>query len=84
LVEYREQTGANGAIAGSSTTVPDPARLNQAPAYFTLAEDYGLQDMFFATPNNRKQTVQEEFHSYTSGALSPPGTNILKFWEVRD
>ena len=69
---------------GSSPIEPDPDQLNQAPAYFTLAEDYGLQDMYFATPSNRKQTVEEEFRSYTSGALSPPGTNMLKFWEVCD
>ena len=58
--------------------------LDQALAFFTLAKDYGLQDMYFATPSNRKQTVQEEFHSYVSGALSPQGTNILKYWKVRD
>jgi hypothetical protein len=58
--------------------------LDQALAYYTLAKDYGLQDMYFATPSNREQTVQEEFHSYASGALSPQGTNILKYWEVRD
>jgi len=84
LVEYREQNRANRPIVGSAPVGPEPDRLNQALAYFTLAEDYGLQDMYFATPSDREQTVDEEFRSYTLGALSPPGTNILKFWEVRD
>jgi len=69
---------------GSAPVGPEPERLNQALAYFTLAEDYGLTDMYFETPSNGEQTVDEEFRSYASGALSPPGTNMLKFWEVRD
>ena len=50
-----------------------------------LAANYGLpQDMYFTTSNSFEQPVEEEYHSYVSGALSPQGTNILKFWEVRD
>jgi len=79
LTEYREQTRADVAVPSSPTEV-----LDQAPGFFTLAKDYGLQDMYFTTPSNCEQTVQEEFHSYASGALSPQGTNILKYWEVRD
>jgi hypothetical protein len=71
-------------ITSSSPTAPDLVASNQVLAYFTLAEDYGLsQDMYFATPNNSDQTVEEEFSSYASGSLSLQGTNMLQFWEVR-
>ena len=69
---------------GSAPVGPEPDQLIQAPAYFTLVEDYGLQDMYPATPSDHEQTVNEEFRSYALGELSPPGTNILKFWEVHD
>ena len=84
LVEYQEWARAERNIVGSSPTAPNPVQSNQVPAYFTLAEDYGLpQDMYFATSNNSDQTVEEEFSSYVSGSLSLQGTNMLKFWEVR-
>jgi hypothetical protein len=82
LVGYREQAEAARAI---SLPNPEPVRSNQVPAYATLAADYGLSlDMYFVTSNNVEQTVEEEFHSYVSGSLSPPETPLLKFWEVRD
>ena len=88
MVEYRERAEAERtqrSTEGSAPVHSDPVRPDQVPAYATLAADYGLpQDMYFATSNSFEQTVEEEYRSYVSGALSPQGTNILKFWEVRD
>jgi hypothetical protein len=40
-------------------------------------------NMYFAIPDSLKeQTVKEEYCSYVMASTSPPGTNILKFWEV--
>jgi len=86
LVEYWEQAKAERtrrSTEGSAPVHSDPVRPDQVPAYAMLAADYGLpQDMYFATSNSFEQTVKEEYRSYVSGALSPQGTNILKFWEV--
>jgi len=55
----------------------------RAPAYRSLAEEYGLTDMQFATPEDVEgQTLEQEYQSYVTAPLSKPGTDMLKFWEV--
>jgi len=83
-VEYREWSKAKR--GNVSSTAPEPVRSNQIPAYTSLAQQYGLpDDMYFATPDSlEEQTVEEEYRSYVTASISPPGTNILKFWEVCD
>lgn len=51
----------------------------------TLARQYGLDDMDLGGPTaqSSNQSVDDEFNSYANGILSPLGTDILKFWEVR-
>ena len=49
----------------------------------SLAEVYGLKDMQIgASDDVEGQTVEQEFQAYVTAALSKPGTDILKFWEV--
>jgi len=50
-----------------------------APTYGSLAEEHGLTDMQFATPEDVEGQMLEQ--SYVT-ALSKPGTDMLKFWEV--
>jgi hypothetical protein len=84
MAEYRERAKVRKGIALSS--VPDPVRTRQLPTFYSLAEEYGLpDDMHFATPANvDEQTIEQEFQSYVTAQPSPLGTNILKFWEVRN
>jgi hypothetical protein len=83
-VEYHERSKAKR--GNVSSTTPEPIRSNQIPAYTSLAQQCGLlDDMYFATPDSlEEQTVEEEYRSYVTASISPPGTNILKFWEVCD
>jgi hypothetical protein len=49
----------------------------------SLAEVYGLKDMQIgASDDVEGQTVEQEFQAYVTAALSKPGADILKFWEV--
>jgi hypothetical protein len=48
-----------------------------------LAMQYGLSDMQFGSSEDLEgQTVDQEYQSYVTAALSKPGTDMLKFWEV--
>jgi hypothetical protein len=49
----------------------------------SLAAQYGLSDMDFQSSEDAQgQTVEQEYQSYVTAALSKPGTDMLKFWEV--
>jgi len=49
----------------------------------SLAAQYGLSDMHFQSSEDvQGQTVEQEYQSYVTAALSKPGTDMLKFWEV--
>jgi hypothetical protein len=72
----RTHTGVTGNLAPSAV----PYR---PPAFTTLAQQYGLDDMSFEAPNIEEASVVEEFYSYVNAPLSPPLTNTVKYWEVR-
>ena len=51
--------------------------------YMSLAEAYGLKDMQIGVLGDIEgQMVEQEFQAYITAALSKPGTDSLKFWEV--
>jgi hypothetical protein len=83
MKKYRERK-ANMARTGSEMTGaaaavnPPPA----APAYTSLAQQYGLDDMSFEAPNVEDRSVAEEYHSYVNAPVSPLSTNVVKHWEV--
>ena len=80
MLEYRERIKERaGPIASSTTTNPIP----QVPAYMSLAEQYGLDDMELgASEDVETQTVEQEYQAYITALISVPGTDMLKFWEV--
>jgi len=78
MAEYRKRAKDTGTV---SSTLPN-LTATLAPAYTSLAEEYGLTDMQFATLEDVEgQTLEQEYQSYVTG-LSKPGTDMLKFWEV--
>jgi hypothetical protein len=89
MVEYHEcaRVASSGPGSDSGHSVPLPAVGNSAqpPAYTTIAEQYGLQDMHFesASGSGEDQSVKQEFQAYVTAPLSPLLTNILKHWKVR-
>jgi hypothetical protein len=53
------------------------------PAFASLAQQYGLpEDMHLDSDSIEQQTVEQEFQSYVTSQISPPATDIIKFWEV--
>ena len=84
MLKYREQVkerAGDTAILPATTSTTRPTAI---PAYASLAEQYGLEDMQFGpAEDDRGQTVEQEYQAYVTAALSKPGTDMLKFWEVR-
>jgi len=88
MVLYRENIpGAANSTAGqrrtSTAAAASSSRTNTAPAFMSLAEKYGMADMQIGeTSDVEQQTVEQEFQSYITAALSSSATNLVKFWEV--
>ena len=63
---------------------PRPAESsNRLPAFVSLAQQYGLQDMHVVSSRStERQTVEQEFQSYTNSQVSSEVAGIIKFWEV--
>jgi|SRR5882762_5027880 len=69
--------------SGATPTVTNPVCSAVAPSYMSLAEAYGLTNMQIGTSDDVEgQTVEQEYQAYITTALSKPGTDMLKFWEV--
>jgi hypothetical protein len=70
-------------IDGSAANTPAPEC--QARGWEDLANEYGITDMMDLVDDEvqPESTVEEEYMAYTTAPLSPKGTNIIKFWEVR-
>ena len=80
MAEYHERARDAGV---ASSTVTDPMNSTAIPAHTSLAEQYGLTDMQFGTLEDIDgQTLEQEYQSYITAALSKQGTDMLKFWEV--
>jgi len=87
MIEYRERakerSEATPAVAPAGTNATNTVRSTSTPGYMSLAEVYGLENMQIgASDDVEGQTVEQEFQAYVTAALSKPGTDILKFWEV--
>jgi hypothetical protein len=86
MAQYR-QSAPSQSSAGSARTTPiasaAPRVPSATPAYMSLAEKYGMTDMLIADPSNvEERTIEQEYQAYITAPLSPPTTDILKFWEV--
>ena len=98
MVEYpewarkcHEKEAVTEAVIAADSTLPgvtDSTHVIQqlrAPAYTTLVETYGLDDMYFSTPDSiEEQLPEQEYQAYVTALLSPAGTDTLRFWEVCD
>ena len=83
MAEYHARARASGRVSGSCAAVSLLVR-DEHPAYTNLADQYGVTDMQFATPESvEEQTIEQEFQSFVTVPLSLRRTNMLKFWEVR-
>ena len=81
MAEYRERAKARA----PASTVVTPIELFAAPAYTHLARKYGLADMWLGTSQDSEaQTLEQEYQSYITVPLSVEGTDMLRFWEVRN
>lgn len=83
MAEYRERLGIK---IPATTAAPKTEAIYQASkfAYEDLAGYYGLSADMEIGQNHQTQTEEEEFNSYSTAALSPLGTDMVKWWEVRD
>ena len=82
MTKYREwakeRLGATPIVANVMNPV-----CSTTLAYMSLAEAYGLKDMQIGVSGDIEvQTVEQEFQAYVTAAISKPGTDSLKFWEV--
>jgi hypothetical protein len=58
---------------------------SRRPAVSRVAERFGMSSMFAVnTPDRHAQTTEQELQAYITGQLSPEGTDMIKFWEVRE
>ena len=83
MIEYRERAKERSEATPAGTNATNTVRSTSTPGYMSLAEVYGLENMQIgASDDVEGQTVEQEFQAYVTAALSKPGTDILKFWEV--
>jgi hypothetical protein len=83
MIEYRERAKERLEATPAVTNITNAVRSTGTPGYMSLVEVYGLKDMQIgASDDVEGQTVEQEFQAYVTVALSKPGTDILKFWEV--
>lgn len=69
-----------------TTNVSAPSnQLIRQPRPATLGSTiYGLPDInILPHRQGGPQSVEDEFNAYSTGVLSPAGTDILSFWTVR-
>ena len=83
-MEYRKRAKERlEATPAVTTNTMNTVHSTSTPGYMSLVEVYGLKDMQIgASDDVEGQTVEQEFQAYVTAALSKPGTDILKFWEV--
>jgi len=80
LKEYRDKakktpTGYAPPTSQSPDVLPEK--------WQTLDQQYGLEDMYEPEADQANQTIEQEYQSYVTGVLSKPGTNMIKYWDVR-
>jgi hypothetical protein len=75
MLEYREN---------ATTEEEQPkASSSAAPQFMSLAEQYGMGDeMEIGSSGTDEQTIEQEYDSYVTAALSAKTVDILKFWDV--
>jgi len=81
MKEYRGRSkGTRDGLASSSSSQPSN---NPPEKWQTLDQQYGLKDMYELEGEEDTQTLEQEYQSYvTTTALSKPGTDIVKYWDV--
>jgi hypothetical protein len=80
MKEYRDRSkSTHGGLASSSSSQP---LNNQPEKWQTLDQQYGLEDMYELEGEDDTQTLEQEYQSYVTAALSKPGTDIVKYWDV--
>lgn len=68
----------------SHRATPIPDLLHDTEKWQCLDDQYGLLDMFDdPVQSTRQMTVDEVYVTYVNAPLSPKGTSIIKYWEVR-
>jgi len=68
-----------------ASTIATPVESTAVPAFTHLARKYGLADMQLgASRDSEVQTLEQEYQSYVTAPLSVEGTDLLRFWEVRN
>ena len=72
MAEYRVQAKARAPASTIESTA--------VPAFTHLFHDMQLG----ASWDSEAQTLEQEFQSYVTAPLSVEGTNLLRFWEVRN
>jgi len=81
MAEYRAQAKART----PASTIVTPIESTVVPAFTHLARKYGLPDMQLgASRDSEAQTLEQEYQSYVTAPLSVKGTDLLRFWEVRN
>jgi hypothetical protein len=81
MAKYRVRAKA-GAPA---STIVTPVESTAVPAFTHLAQNFGLADMQLgASWDSEAQTLEQEYQSYVTAPLSIEGTDLLRFWEVRN
>ena len=82
MTKYHKQAKERLGATPIVTNIMNPVR-STTLGYMSLAEAYGLKDMQIGVSGDVEgQTMEQEFQAYVTAALSKPGTNSLKFWEV--
>jgi hypothetical protein len=86
MSEYREKaTTRNKDEESVQTLEADPAgRHDHAEDFFSLASQYGLEDMEIGDSRGKEQSVEHEYQGYTTAPHSSKTVDLLKFWEVSD
>jgi hypothetical protein len=79
MKEYRDRSKTCDELASSSSSQPSSSRPEK---WQTLDQQYGLEDMYELEGEVDTQTLEQEYQSYVTAALSKPTTILVKYWDV--
>lgn len=81
MLEYRERNKKEGTAQTPGTDAADLGT-EETEKYFSIADEYGIDDMDIGESGGSDQTLEQEYQAYITAPLSSKTVNILKFWEV--
>jgi hypothetical protein len=79
MKEYQDHSKTHNELISLLSSQPSSS---QPEKWQTLDQQYGLEDMYKLEGEVDTQTLEQEYQSYVTAALSKLTTILVKYWNV--